>query len=118
MDPQAELPRFASTLVTDTNTNTNDNINDNKAESNTDDLSVKEQKFCVELKTLKESVAAEDLAAEAYKLLYLYKALLIDVNNNDPIAQNQVFKHTMKTIELRAEEIMLLMEDRVDALKK
>lgn len=112
MDPQAEMQRFASTLVADTNTNNDKNTAED------DNLSVKEQKLCVELKTLKEIVAEENLASEAYKLLYLYKALLIDVTNNDPIAQTQVFKNTMKTIELRAEEIKLLMEDRVDALMK
>lgn len=103
------MQRFASTLVTNTN------------DANNDDLSAKEQKLCTDLKALKESQRNDvetDLAAEAYKLLYLYKALLLDKTNNNPISHTDVFDNVIKTIELRAEEIKLLMEDRVDALKK
>lgn len=113
MDTHAEMQRFVSTLVI--------NTNDDATDANNDDLSAKEKKLCADLDALKGSQRndiATDLAAEAYKLLYLYKALLLDVTNNDPIVQTQVFKNTMKSIELRAEEIQLLLEDRVDALKK
>lgn len=58
------------------------------------------------------------LASEAYTLLHCYKALMMDTTDGKPISHSDVFKNTVKAIELRIEEIKLLLKSRVDALKK